>query len=91
MAAGRRVSSEASRTQAVVGDLHHLVGRADRADHRLAGGGVLGLGDEVADDRQGHVGFEERDADLAHHLVDVLLGQHATTGEPVENPCKPIG
>jgi hypothetical protein len=72
--------------QAVVGDLDHLVGGADRADHRLARGLFLGLGDEIADHRQGDVGLEQGDAHLAQGLIDVLLGQHATTAETVEDP-----
>ena len=35
-------------------------------------------------------GLEQGHAHFAHRLVDILLGQHATTGEPVENPCQPI-
>ena len=49
-----------------------------------------GLGDEVADHRQGDVGLEQGHADLAHRLVDVLLGQHAAAGEPVEYRRQPI-
>ncbi len=76
--------------QAVVDDLDHLVGRLDRADHRFAERLLAGLVDEVAHHRQGDVGLEQGDAHLAHRRVDVLLGQHAAAGKPVEDAGKPI-
>ena len=76
--------------QAVIGDLHHLVGGADRADHLFAGGPFLGLGDELADDGQGDVGLEQGDTHLAQGFVDVLFREHAPPGEAVEDPGKPI-
>jgi hypothetical protein len=72
--------------QAVIDDLDHLVGRLDRADDRLARSAFLGLADEVLDHRQGDVGFQQGDANLAQRLVDVFLGQHAATAEAVEDP-----
>ncbi len=71
-------------------DLDHLLGRLDRADDGLAGGQLLGLGDEVAHDRQGDIGLEQGQAHLAQGLLDVALGQHPATGQPVENPCQPL-
>ena len=76
--------------QAVVGDLDHLVGRSDRADHRLAGGRFLGLGNELAHDRQGDVGLEQGHADLAQGLVDILLRQDALAAEAVKDAGEPI-
>ena len=35
-------------------------------------------------------GLQEGDADLPHHLGDVLFGQHAAAGEPVEYRGQPI-
>ena len=49
------------------------------------------LGDEVAHHRQRDVGLEQRDADLAQRLVDVLLGQHAAAAQPVEDAGEPVG
>jgi hypothetical protein len=77
--------------QAVVDDLDHLVGGLDRADHRLAGGLHAGLVDEVPHHRQGDVGFQQGHAHLAHGRVDVLLGQHAAAGEPVEDAREAFG
>ena len=76
--------------QAVIDDLDHLVGRLDRADDGLARGQVLGLADEVLDDRQGDVGLEQGDADLAQRLVDVLFGQHAATAEAFKDAGKSL-
>jgi len=87
--AGRDVAAQHVH-EAVVDDLDHLVGRLDRADDRLAAGQFLGLADEVLDDRQGDVGLEQRDADLAQRLVDVLLGQHAATAETFEDAGKSL-
>ena len=41
--------------------------------------------DELADDRQRHVGFEQRHADLAQRGVDIGLGQRAAPAQPVED------
>jgi hypothetical protein len=67
--------------------VHHLLARLDRADHLFAGRRLPGAGDEVLDHRQGHVGVEQGQTDLAQGLVHILLGQHAATGEPVEYAC----
>jgi hypothetical protein len=76
--------------QAVIDDLDHLIGRLDRADDVLARGAFGGEGDEVLDDRQGDVGLEQGHAHFAHRLGDVLFGQGAAAGDPVENACQPL-
>jgi len=76
--------------QAVEHDLDHLVGGLDRADDVLAGGALLGLGDELPHHRQGDVGLQQGHAHLAQRLVDVRLRQHATAGQPVEDACQPL-
>ena len=76
--------------QAVIDDLDHLIGRLDRTDDVLARGALGGEGDEVLDDGQGDVGLEQRHADFAHRLGDVLFGQGAAPGDPVEDACQPL-
>ena len=51
----------------------------------------LTLGDEVLDDAEVDVGLEQRQADLAHGLVDVVLGQPPAALEAVEGRAEPIG
>ena len=47
--------------------------------------------DEAADDPDVDVGLEQGDADLAQHLVDVVLGQAALAAEPLEDAVEAVG
>ena len=76
--------------QTVIDDLDHLIGRLDRADHVLARGAFGGESDEVLDHRQGDVGLQQGHAHFAHRLGDVLFGQRAAPGNPVENACQSL-
>ena len=69
----------------VVHDLDDQLARLDRLDDALAHGLRADIVDELLDDGEGDVGLEQRHADLAQGLVDVLLGQGAATGETVED------
>ena len=57
----------------------------------LADGALADGGDEVLDDLEVDVGFEQRAADLAHRLVDVLLGQPALAAEAAEGLGQAVG
>ena len=46
--------------------------------------------DEVAHHRQRHIGFEQRDADLAQRGADIVLGQRAAAAQPVEDVVQAI-
>jgi hypothetical protein len=73
----------------------------DDADERLAGrkraadlgaeGAVLDAGDEVAHHRQRDVGFEERHAHLAQHVLDVLVGDARRAAHRLDEPAQAIG
>ena len=76
--------------QAVIDDLDHLIGRLDRTDDFFAGRAFGGEGDEFLDDRQGDVGLQQGHAHFAHRLGDVLFGQGAAPGDPVEYACQPL-
>ena len=70
--------------QVIVDDLDHHLARRDRADD--VGADRLGpdLVDELADDGQGHVGFEQGGADLAQGRVDIGLGERTAPAQLVE-------
>ena len=48
-------------------------------------------GDEVLDDLVVDVGLEERETDLAHGDVDILLGDPAMAGQPAEGAAQAVG
>ena len=74
--------------QSVMDDLDDLFAGLDRAEHRLTGCAFAGLGDEVLDNRQGDVGVQQGQTNLAQGLVNVLFRQHAATGKPVKDSCQ---
>ena len=77
--------------QLVMDDLDDLLAGADRFRDRSAGGlGRDGL-DEVARHRQRDVRLQQGHAHLAHGGGDVLLGQGALLGQPVEDAAQAIG
>ena len=48
-------------------------------------------GDEVADDREVDVGFEQREADLAHRARDRLLVERSLLAEVAESALQLVG
>ncbi len=76
--------------ETVIDDLDDLIGRLDRADDFLAGRLFLGAADEILDDRQSDVGFEQGHANFAQSLFDILFGQRTATGNPVEYASQPL-
>lgn len=68
-----------------------------RLARRQAGEDVLAerlffdAGDELAHDRQRHVGLEQRQADLAQHLGGVGLGQARLAAHGLDHPREPLG
>ena len=71
--------------QVVVDDLDDHLARRDRADDVGADRLRPDLVDELADDRQGDVGFEQGGPHLAQGRVDIGLGQRTTPPKLVEN------
>jgi hypothetical protein len=75
----------------VVDDLDQRLARRDAA-HDLAPEGALAcLLDELLDHRQGHVGLEQRHADLAHGGADIILGQAALAADILEGATEALG
>ncbi len=70
--------------QVVVDDLDDHLARRDRADD--VGADRLGAHriDELADDGQGYVGFEQGGADLTQGRVDIGLGERTAPTKLVE-------
>ena len=77
--------------QFLVDDLDDLLRRVQRGRDVGAGGPLLDLRDERADDRQRDVGLEQRDADLATGRVDVGRGQPTLAAQVGEDRGKPVG
>ena len=48
-------------------------------------------GDEVLDDLEVDVGLEQREADLAHRLVDGVLVEPPGAAEVAEGALEPVG
>ena len=61
-----------------------LPGR-QRADHFLADRLVLDLRHEVLDDRQRHVGLEQREPDLAQRVLDIGVGEPRLAAQLLDN------
>ena len=63
-----------------------------RLSHHLGAHRPLAhLGHEVAHDAEVDVGLEQREPDLAHRLLDVLLAQPALAAQAVERGAEAIG
>ena len=54
-------------------------------------GAFLDAADEVLDDLVVDVRLEQREADLAHRDVDILLGDPAVAGQPAEGATQAVG
>ena len=67
------------------------LGRGQRVEDVLADGALAHGGDEVLGDLEVDVRFEQGAADLAHRVVDVLLGQAALAREAAEGFVQAIG
>ena len=79
------------RHELLVDDLDDLLRGVERAADLLAAGPLLHRRDELLDHRQGDVGLEQRDADLARGGVDVGLGEPALALEVLEGVGKAVG
>jgi hypothetical protein len=73
-----------------VHDLHDLLTGREALQHLLAGGALAHLLDEVLDDLEVDVGLEQREADLAHGLRDLVLVE-AAAAQVTEGMLKLVG
>ena len=79
------------RDQLLVDDLDDLLGRAEALRDLGALGPLLHPGDQALHDPDVDVGLEEGEADLATHLVDVLLGEATAAAEAGEDAVEAVG
>ncbi len=80
---GGRIAAEHF-DQRVVNDLHDLLAGLHRFDDGFADRLGADLGDEILDHRQGDVGLQQRDPNLAQGRFDVRLAERTAPGELVE-------
>ena len=73
------------RQQLLVDDLDDLLRRRQALHHLGADGALADARDELLDDLEVDVGFEQRQAHLAQRGIDVLLGQAAARGQLIED------
>ena len=85
----RRLAAE-HLDEMIVHDLDDHLPRRHRAQHLLADRLLAHRIDEIAHDRQRDIGFEQRDADLAHRARDIVLAQRAVPAQPVEDIVQAI-
>ena len=80
----RAVSLPRSVDQLVADDLDDLLGGRERGEHFGADGFGADVLDELADDVEVDVGFEQGDADFAQGFGDVFFGERALAAEVLE-------
>ena len=78
------------RDELLVDDLDDLLGRVQRPRDLFAQRARLDRGDELAHDRQGDVGLEQGDANLARNRVDIGLGEAAFAAQSGEDGREPV-
>ena len=69
-------------------DLHDLLAGVEALQDVLAARALLDLRDEVLDDLEVDVGLEQREADLAHRLRDLLVVEPTLAAEVAEGVLK---
>src|SRR5215471_13124201 len=74
----------------VVDNFYDHLRRSDRAHHLLSKRLFPYCGDEISDHRQGHIGLEQRDSDLAQGSAHIGLGQRTVAAQPVEDLAEAI-
>jgi len=79
------------RRQLAVDDADEGLSGRERADDLATERAGLDPGDEIAHHRQGDVGFEERHAHLAQHVLDVVFGDAGLATHRLDEPAEAIG
>src|SRR3954449_7340946 len=79
------------RRELLVDDLDDLLARVELADDLGAEAALLHRRRELLDDLEVDVGLEQRKADLAHGLVDVVLGQRPVGADVGERLLELLG
>ena len=76
--------------QRVGNDLDDHLPRRNRPQHVAANGPFGRLIDELAHNREGDIGFEQRDSHLAHRGADIVLRERTTPPQFIEYPTQTI-
>jgi hypothetical protein len=71
-------------------DTDQRLTRRERADHLLADRLVLYGRDEVLDDGQRDVGFEQSETHFAQRILDVVVGQPRFAAQPLDDLREPF-
>ena len=71
-------------------ELDDLLARVEALEDVVAEGGGLHARDEVLDDLEVDVGLEQREADLAHRLVDGVLVEPLGAAEVAQGRLEPV-
>jgi hypothetical protein len=74
----------------VVDELHHLLAGVERVEDVGPERALLDGCRELLDDLEVDVGLEQREPDLAHGLVDVVLGELAARADVAEGGLEPF-
>src|SRR5947208_16939907 len=72
-------------------DLHDLLTGREALQHLFAERALPHVGDEIADDGEVDVGFEEREADLAHRAGDRFLVELSLLAKVAESALELVG
>ena len=79
------------RDQLVANDLDHLLGGRERGQHFGADGLLADVLNEVADDLEVHVGFEQCHADFAQSFGDIFFSERALAAKVFEDALQFVG
>ena len=77
--------------QLIMDDLDDHLPRRDAFDDLLTHGAFLHRVDEVAHDRQRHIGLEQCDTHLAHRGRDIFLRQRPAALQAIEDVAQAFG
>ena len=77
--------------QLLVDDLHDLLAGRQALQHLGAERACLHAHEELLDDLEVDVGLEQREADLAQRLVEILLGEDPAVAQARENALELVG
>ena len=72
-------------------DLHDLLAGREALQHLLAECALAHMGDEVTNDGEVDVGFEQREANLAHGTRDRFLVELSLLAKVAEGPLQLVG
>ena len=87
----RAVSLAEQSNEFVADDLDHLLGGRKRGEHFGADGLFADVLDQVGDDLEVDVGFEQGDANFAQSFGDVFFSERALAAKVLEDALQFVG